>query len=117
MTLGELIDVLERAKDDEHVRFDWGGMVPGAFHSYRGYYDQLAMSVRDADSPTVAEVKGWCREADGGEYRGWKGGDYTMSRDTKVWIANTGKATGTELVGATVHSWGGVTLITRAECP
>lgn len=83
MVLYELIAFLEK--------FDPEKAVPIGFdnpHSYRGYYDQLAFEpVRNT---TVGEMLAAARSARGATYNGWKGGEYTMTDHTEVWLAMEG---------------------------
>lgn len=72
MTLGQLIGELERVPPSASVSYDEGGN-PGAFHSYRGYYDQLALGC-SGEPMTVARLLERAKEADGGVFTGWKGG-------------------------------------------
>jgi hypothetical protein len=107
MTLGELIHALDgtyknplpeyfagRTDKERQVYFDWCGMRPNGLSSYRGYYDHLAINIDIDRGPTVAELLERLREAIGDAFTGWKGGEYTMSADTPVWVADPGYATG-----------------------
>ena len=99
ITLGELIEQLEATyknplpeyfdnqKDKERqIYFDWCDLRPDYFHSYRGYYDHLAVAIRSHPTETVADFLKRCREQIGAEHSGWKGGDYTMDAKTPVWV-------------------------------
>jgi hypothetical protein len=112
MTLGQIIDVLKRKKQDDSVRFDFVYFHPKGIHSYRGYYDQLAIGYsNEGDDPTVAELLKMCEDADGKDFTGYKGGTYTMDRDTVVWVANPNESGGTAIVD--IHDDGfGIRLIT-----
>jgi hypothetical protein len=115
ITLGQLIDALERAEPDAIVALDWGGLYPGPFGSYRGIYADLAMDFRK-DIPTkVSKMLEYCQEADGGVYQGWKGGDFPMDRNSEIWVAYSGNASKTALIAIRNESWGGVTLVTRTN--
>ena len=96
MKLGTLIDKLAAQPLDLRVRFrrlgDAGvadGISPGGFASYRGYYDRLMLDT-DPDPLTAGELLERARKADGATYEGYKGGEYTMSRDTLVHVAEYG---------------------------
>jgi hypothetical protein len=39
------------------------------------------------------------KDADGKTFEGYKGGDYTMSRQTPVWVSNYGTSNETAVVG------------------
>jgi hypothetical protein len=104
MTLGELIDVLEEiaAKPrggERTVYFDWCQMRPGQFESYRGFYDHLALGIHADRYMIVGGMLAACKGAVGRVYMGWKGGEYRMDKDTPVWVANPGEATGWGIAG------------------
>ncbi len=80
MTLEELIHALEWASPD--LRVPLGFANP---HSYRGYYTDLAFEPEE--DTTVREMLACAKSALGQTYSGYKGGDYTMSGYTDVWLA------------------------------
>jgi len=99
MTLGQMIDVLERKDPTADVQFSFVGMVPTGVSSYRGYYDQLAIGYESKyPRPKVADVLTMLKDADGQTFTGYKGGEYTMDRDTAVWVANNGEVGGTGII-------------------
>lgn len=80
MTLGELIVTLKTADPNKVCKIGLGKP-----HSYRGYFDQLAFEpVKDV---TVAAMLKDAEESVGKTFEGYKGGDYTMSLHTDVWLA------------------------------
>lgn len=110
LTLGELIDRLERIPDkSQSVRFDFGTAIPTDFDSWRGSYEELELGYeltgydsnndRHMAEITVEELLKRCYAADGATYTGWKGGEYKMSRMNRLWISNSGNASETGLVG------------------
>lgn len=83
MTLGELIQYLERVPPDT--------MCPVGFlspHSYRGFYDEVAF--RPSLNVLVSEMLAAARMALGGTFTGYKGGEYIMGEHTAVWVADWG---------------------------
>jgi len=120
MTLGRLISELEKIEpkqgdDEQNVVFDFEFLFPTTLDSWRGSYDELALGwdyggYAPSDcadhnnrqntklTDLVQELKG----AIGKTFTGWKGGDYVMSEDTPIWVANpgnTGNTTISEVVG------------------
>lgn len=80
--LADLIVRLER----EHEAHP-GKRVRTGFHrpqSYRGYYNDLAFEV--THDVLVKDMLDTARQALGETFQGWKGGDYTMSEYTQVWL-------------------------------
>lgn len=112
MRLGELIDALKRQDQAEAVKYDFVHHGPTTLASYRGYYEDLALGYDEKGNyPTVAELITRLESAIGEVFTGWKGGDYTMTRDTPVWVANPGESGSTVIVGVEKHLY--VTLITE----
>jgi hypothetical protein len=85
MTIGEVWAYLSKIPVDHLTR--WSLLYA---HSYRGFYEDVAMSVRDSGRQTkIAELMeevNKCR----GTFTGYKGGEYTMDEDTPVWVADPG---------------------------
>lgn len=90
MTLAKLIARLSELPPE--LTLQYGFTDP---HSYRGYYDDL--SFEPAPS-TVAQSLISARGCVLKEFRGYKGGTYTMKFDTPVHVANYGEC-GQKLVG------------------
>ena len=107
MTIGELISALKRKDQDASIRFDWIYTIPsGGVHSYRGYYEDLAIGYGKAnykDDPKVADVVRWLGDALGKTFQGYKGGEYTMSENTAVWVADYGETGGVGIVDVIEH--------------
>lgn len=57
-------------------------------HSYRGYYDQLAFE--PCENQPVTEAIHIAKSAVGTTYEGYKGGEFTMTEYTDVWLAHYG---------------------------
>lgn len=104
LTLGELIDALKKRDQDHTVRFDFCGLVPTGIDSYRGYYEDLALSWGEwkygqKEPMNVGSLVTLLEGAVGQTYTGYKGGDFKMDRDTAMWVANCGDSDGTCIVG------------------
>lgn len=101
ITLGQLIDLVEKRPPDQDVYLDHHHLRPKGIGSYRGHYDQLAIEYDCDDHPrvTTAEFLKMLREVEGKTLTGYKGGDYLMTRDTMVWVSNYGKATDVAVTG------------------
>ena len=102
MTIGEVIDALERAKPDATVVFSFCGVAPSTVHSWRGIYAEAALGFeyeeRGQQAPTVADLLVELRTAiEGRTFHGWKGGEYKYDRSTPLHIDNSGCWTSTEL--------------------
>ena len=98
MTLGQLIDVLERKEPTANVDYAFGYFSPTKFHSWRGAYEQLALGygswteIGYDKRPTVESLLKLAIAANGETFMGYKGGEYTMDRDNVIWIANDNEA-------------------------
>lgn len=100
LTLGEVTIHLENvAEPEKPVVFDDDSYRPTTVGSWRGKYDELAIRFEENDEENQTETSQFLRElkeADGSEFRGYKGGEYKMSNNTPVWIANRGNQNGFE---------------------
>lgn len=88
ITLGELIDKLSAADKDKTVRNQEGAYISAACDSYRGYYSDLAFEW--GGKSTVGELLKSAEDALGKTFEGYKGGEYTMSENTPLWVAEYG---------------------------
>ena len=86
MTLGELIEILE--KYDPKIKLPTGLGNP---HSWRGAYDEIAFEI--VVNTTVGEMLEAARSIDRKTLTGYKGGEYRMTRDTSINIDNYGSYT------------------------
>lgn len=86
MDLGQLITRLAGEHPDQVVPIGFANP-----HSYRGFYHELAFE--PAPTVTVGAMVEAARSAVGRTFTGYKGGDYTMTAYTPVWLAAYG-ATG-----------------------
>ncbi|MFD6149429.1 hypothetical protein [Streptomyces sp. NPDC060243] len=91
MTLDDLIQALSAA--DKTTVVKRGFRNP---HSYRGFYDDLAFEPT-MEPVTVGEMLADAISADGATYTGYKGGEFTMRRDTHCWLAMYGSASEQEI--------------------
>jgi len=101
VNLGELIDLLKVRPKDHYIRFDFGNLVPTKCDSYRGYYDDLAIGFDETNypNPTVDVVLKDLKAAVNKEFTGYKGGEYRMTRKSRVWVANYGHTSDTVITG------------------
>jgi hypothetical protein len=102
-TLGQLIDALEAVGDKTNaVRFDFCNTVPTKLDSYRGYYEDLALGWEPQSNypePTVPMLLEVLKGQLGTTVHGYKGGDYTVSRNQILFVANYGDTGSTCIVG------------------
>ncbi len=96
LTLGELILKLEPivAKqkdrtDEATVHYDFEYLFPNSIDSWRGSYAELALNYMVDGTPMkVTDFYNMLKETVGKEFTGYKGGEYIMSRQTPIWVAN-----------------------------
>lgn len=106
MTLGDLLSTLKRKDQDLDVTFDFVHLQPsGGVHSYRGYYEDLAIGYESGGECKVSDVVKWLEDANGQMFYGYKGGEYIMDDETVVWVANHNEAGGTAIVDVVDDSW------------
>lgn len=115
MTLGSLIDALKRCKPESEVSFNFASARPSNhIASYRGFYEDLAIAWSDG-SQACLEVRDLLKILEscvGRTFEGYKGGSYTASRDTALWVANWGCAGSTAIVGVK-EKYGTTILLTE----
>jgi hypothetical protein len=132
LTLGELLallkDIPTKSGDDAvTIEFDFGTAYPTGFSSWRGSYAEIAINYalsgydewksEDAQfdhkdlTDFVKELEG----AIGKTYTGWKGGEFTMTADTPVWVANDGNVGNTGVIGVKNEEWHVVLLTGYCE--
>lgn len=109
MRLGDLIDTLEGFAPDMPVFY--GPDRPNQFMSWRGRYAELTLVPGDKPM-TVGKLLGLARKADGGTFTGYKGGEFTMNRDTPVWADDYGVCAYRAITGV-VSASGSLTLVTQ----
>lgn len=111
LSLGQLIDELKSVREangnkDVSVCFDFEHAYPTNFDSWRGVYAELALGFSfEGVEPTLDEMIDRAEDAVGRTYEGYKGGDYTMTRETPVWVANFGNAGSTAVTGVYNEGW------------
>jgi hypothetical protein len=111
MSLGQLIDKLKEVrarnnKEDATVNFDFEYARPADFSSWRGVYAELALGFAfDGDYTTLDDLIARAERAVGHTYDGYKGGEFTMTRDTPVWVANYGNSGSTAVTGVYDDGW------------
>lgn len=130
LTLGELIALLkdiplEYSDEPVTVSFDFGTAHPAGLSSWRGSYDELAINYNlggydnnNADQFAHTDLKDFMEElraADGKVYEGWKGGDFVMSLNTPLWVANNGNVGNTGVVGIRNNNYEVVILTAYCE--
>jgi len=92
-----LEDVIERLEQEANE----DKIVPMGFtdpHSYRGYYNDLG--VEPAENVRVEEMLRDLKQALGTEYTAYKGGQFKMTKSSRVWIANYGTINPGQLVSS-----------------
>lgn len=121
LSLGEIITkceaiVVRDASDPPRVVFDFEYAHPVSIGSWRGIYSELALGFDlGGEEMTLPAFTELLRSAVGKEFCGYKGGDYTMSRHTPVWVANHGHTGNTAVVGVLDGGWQVVILTTYRE--
>lgn len=101
LTLGQLINKLEKCtfewkySDEKTERqkgifFDFCNFKPSDVGSWRGSYDELFIGYSE-DKTTFKSAKEFLetlKYSEGSEFTGYKGGEFLMTRETPVWVAD-----------------------------
>lgn len=107
LNYGQLVRELERLPLETNIRFDFGCNVPKNWHSYRGYYEDLAIGYTDEDHGefTVKDFLDILSNAKAGTLYGYKGGEYKVTDRTSVWVSqDSSQCTGTYI--DRIHDFG-----------
>lgn len=114
--IGDLINALDNIpteygsdKQAVSISFDFGTAFPAGLSSWRGSYSELAINYAlggyDNDNASqfahkdLKEFLEELKSAVGKEFTGWKGGEYRMTINTPLWVANDGNVGNTGVVG------------------
>lgn len=119
MKLGALIEALEKQPPGNDVAFDFFRLPTDRIDSYRGYYDHLAIGFGKSDQARfpVLDLIRKLKACDGQTFLGYKGGSYTMSLSTPVWVGNWGECENTGIVGVEFDPLdSSITLLKTAHC-
>ena len=103
MNLGELIDKLKKANPNAVVELvvDKEFYSPNEFDSYRGYYDQLAISKKNiVEEVFVKDFLDECFKCLYKSFQGYKGGFYSMDLTTPIWVSEYGECDNWIITGA-----------------
>lgn len=90
MTIGQLIVELSNYDPDLPLCIHQKNIGWHDVSSYRGYYDHLAIEPGECIL-TVKDAQRDLQQALGRTFVGYKGGEYTMTETTPVWVANWGQ--------------------------
>ncbi len=113
VTLGTLVEVLERVQKftpSRLVELD-AGPSPFGPHSYRGHYSDLALDSQNKPI-TVSELLKLLKPLVGKKLVGYKGGEYLMTNDTPLWVAEYGELSNVAIVDIQFESKN-VILVTK----
>jgi len=106
MTLGEMIDTLSRKNPEFPVYYEFCMLGVCGLSSYRGYYDHLAIGfTTEGDGLNVRQLLNRLEVAVGAVFDGYKGGKYTMTRQTPMWAANYGQSGSTAIADIRDTGW------------
>lgn len=108
MTVGGMIKALSACKPEEAVYFDFASLRPEGLDSYRGYYEDVAISFTDepAEGLSAGELLEAFRRKNGHTQEGYKGGTFHVHDNTAVWAANWGRTGSTAVIGVEDTGYG-----------
>lgn len=107
LTIGQLIEQLKLVRDKSaYVRFNFGYMRPKQIESWRGSYSELAIGYsEDGGEESVKDFIERLKKCIGKTYCGYKGGDFYMTENTPIWVANHGESGDTAVFGVSDHNF------------
>ena len=113
--LGKLIAKCKQLNEILPVYYDTG-QHPTEIDSWRGIYAELAISHEaDSEPMTCGEFIKMLEDADGKEFTGYKGGEYTMKLRTPVWMDNYGEYSSMMITGVKQYGGDRIILTTKYE--
>lgn len=131
LTIGEVLSLLKEIptewgsdKQDVTVEFDFEYAIPTGLSSWRGSYAELAINFdflgyskfnEKAEAMKLKDFTEMLEQSVGKEYQGWKGGEYVMSLDTPLWVANDGNSGNTGVIGVKDNSYSAILLTGYCE--
>jgi hypothetical protein len=127
LTLGDLIDLLEPInalqkdrietnQQEATVCYDFEYLFPTSIDSWRGSYAELALNWSASENRMkVSEFISMLNDAVGKTFEGYKGGEYLMSRDTPIWVANEGNSGNTGVIGVLNQGYQVILLTSYTE--
>ena len=91
-------------------------LVPNDVDSYRGYYEDLAISFfvppESYGLQTLTRAfLDTLESAIDKTFTGYKGGDYRMDADSNLWVSNYGACTHAAVLGVEIQRYSGTTYI------
>lgn len=110
LSLGEIILKLEPIVEKQKQRladgqteatvvYDFEYLFPNMIDSWRGSYSELALNFTSTgNNMKVTDFYCLLKDAVGKTFTGYKGGEFTMSRQTPVWVANYGNSGNTAVI-------------------
>ena len=110
LTLGELIlkiepmlqnqdSIKEKYEHEARVVYDFEYLFPLSIDSWRGIYRELALDYNVEGTPmAVSEFFKMLKGTIGTTFEGYKGGDFLMTKQTPIWVANYGNYGNTAVI-------------------
>ncbi len=97
--------IIKKYNSEAEVVYDFEYLYPTSIDSWRGIYAELALNFvgtyRGIDSPdkmTVSSFLQMLKGCIGKSFTGYKGGEFEMSEETPVWVANYGHSGNTAVL-------------------
>lgn len=110
LTLGEMIlkiepllskqeSIKKKYEHEAEVVYDFEYLFPRTIDSWRGSYAELTLDFNSEGEPmTIIEFYKMLKDTIGKTFTGYKGGDFTMGKNTPVWVANYGHSGNTAVI-------------------
>lgn len=109
LTIGDLFERLKYLPRDTpcYIEDEDGKHGVRYPHSYRGYYEQVALDIDESTTAIKAsELYRMLEPLPGNYLTGWKGGEFLISDETPVWISRPGEVSDRRLVGLMLNREG-----------
>lgn len=99
--LGNLIEDLSKYPRNACVEIRPFNLYPTGFDSYRGYYSDLSIdyTLDGYNCLNCGQLLDKAKECIDKVFVGYKGGDFKMTKNSVIWLANYGRTTDVILTG------------------
>lgn len=106
LSIGQVIEALDQADPSVYVWFEFGALAPTHVMSWRGVYAEAALGFAQEPPMPAGELLRILRESiDGREFTGYKGGEFSYTADTPLWVDNYGKCSNTGIKAVSVDEY------------
>lgn len=115
LNYSEFLTAISDLDPETFIRFDFGGLIPCGYHSYRGYYEDCAIGFGQGEM-LAGEYALELKSMLGKPLYGWKGGEWKIHKKTSLWVSGgPSECTGTIITSIKDSGYGYAIIGTSNE--